>query len=90
MPFRRRRWVICVGVGLGLVWPSSAGAECLHAVVYVTRQGAPPVYVAGQNDPCLAPTGYSQEVFLPVDGGTGGLPTGAPNGFFVDLRVPVP
>lgn len=91
MPFRRGRWAIWLAAaGAVLVPGHQAHAECVYAVVYVTREGDSPLYVVGENDPCLTQTAYTQEVFVPTDGDTGGMPQGAPNGYFVDLRVPVP
>jgi hypothetical protein len=91
VPSRRRRWlvaaltIVAASVSLG-----GARAECVYAEAYVTREGDTPVYVIGENDPCVTPTPWYQEVFLPLDGHQNGLPTGAPNGFLIDLRVPVP
>jgi len=91
MPLRRGRWVVAlVAMSAVLVPGTPADAECVYAVVYVTRENAPPVYVAGENDPCLTPTPWYQEVFVPTDGHIPETPDGVPNGYFVDLRVPVP
>ena len=90
MPFRRGRLVaLLMAVAVFLPAPP-ADAECVHAVVYVTRENDTPVYVVGENDPCLTPTPWYQEITLPSGGHADGMPTGAPNGYFVDLRVPVP
>lgn len=91
MLFRRgSRWIV-LAAGVAVLVPAGpADAECVYAVVYVTREGEPPVYVVGENDPCVTQTDYSQEFFLPLDGTTPGMPAGAPNGYFVDLRIPVP
>ena len=91
MPFRRgRRLLALVAVAAVFVPGQPAGAECVYAVVYVTRENAPPMYLAGENDPCLTPTPWYQEIYVPSDGHVPGTPAGAPNGYFVDLRVPVP
>jgi hypothetical protein len=91
MPFRRGRCLVgFLALAAVFVPARPADAECLYAVVYVTREGDSPVYVVGENDPCLTPTPWYQEITLPSGGHTDGMPTGAPNGYFVDLRVPVP
>jgi hypothetical protein len=67
----------------------AAQAECLYAVVYVSRENAEPLYANGPQG-CVTATDWRQRVFLPSSLGHGGLPDGTPNGYFVDLRVPVP
>lgn len=81
-----------LAAGLGLtVIPAPAGAECVYAVVYVTRVGEEAIYVHGPEG-CIYPTPWNQAVFLP---GHFTLthpapPPGAPNGYFIDIRIPVP
>jgi hypothetical protein len=88
--WRRRLGVVVTVTGVLLIPSARAAGECVHAVVYVTREGEPPVWVAGEQDPCLTPTPWYQEIVFPSDSHNDGMPTGAPNGYFVDLRVPVP
>ena len=66
-----------------------ADAECVHALVYVTRQDQPPIYVLGP-DPCLYETPWHQVVFVPSGLTVTNLPPGTPNGYVVDIRIPVP
>ena len=91
---RRRlktRFLLLAGlVVIGLTLPPTpARAECVYALIYVTREQAPPIYVHGPNG-CVTPTPWYQEVFLPGHLTLTDLPPGAPNGYFVDIRIPVP
>lgn len=64
-----------------------ASADCVYAVVYVTREGDPPVYVSNG---CVQSTPWTWIVSPHSSGWTGGLPQHAPNGYFFDIRVPSP
>ena len=64
-----------------------ASADCVYAVVYVTRQGDPPVYVSNG---CVYSTPWTWFVSPNSNGTTGGLPQHSPNGYFLDIRVPSP
>jgi hypothetical protein len=75
-------------VALSVAVPTTpADAECVYAEVYVTREQAAPVYV---NNGCVVPTPWYQEVFLPGHLTLTNLPPGTPNGYFVDIRIPIP
>lgn len=76
----------------GVMGPAvpQARAECLDAVVYVTRQGDSPVYVHGEHDPCVTQTPWDQTVTYHGELTDTGMPAGSPNGYWFDLHVPVP
>lgn len=82
---------LAVGAGL-LATPAAVGpakADCVYLTAYVTREAASPTYV---NNGCVPHTNtpWLHDVTLsPRYTGTG-HPTGTPNGFVVDLRVPLP
>jgi len=92
-----RRWIsrrtgVAAIVGLALAQGGQvpAAAECLYVDVYVTRQDATPIYPVGPGG-CRASTGWKQRVSVPASYQTVyGLPPGAPNGYYLELRVPVP
>lgn len=91
-----RQWISrCTGVaaivGLALAQggQTPAAAECLYVDFYVTRQDAAPIYPIGPGG-CRASTGWKQRVFVPGYETVTGVPSGTPNGYYLDLRVPVP
>ena len=91
-----RRWIsrrtgVAAFVGLTLAQGGQApvAAECLYVDVYVTRKDATPIYPIGPGG-CRASTGWKQRVFVPSYETVTVVPSGAPNGYYLDLRVPVP
>jgi hypothetical protein len=74
----------------GVASASPAQAECVYAQAYVTREGAPPVYVTGESDPCVAPTDWSWGLLVPGSATKEGMPSGSPNGYGFEVRVPMP
>lgn len=91
--FRSRDAVVVAGLatiaavgGFG----ASAKADCVHAVVYVSRSHSDPVYVYGEHDPCVSQTPWYHAVSLPGYTTLQNLPPGTPNGYFVDIRLPAP
>lgn len=82
--------IVALGLALGLLLPAApAQAECIYAVVYVSREQAAPIYVHGP-DGCVYPTPWNHVVFLPGHFTHTGLPPGTPNGYFIDIRIPIP
>lgn len=79
--------VVALGLGPGA---APASAECVYAEFYVTRANDTPIWVVGENDPCLYPTPWTWGILLPGDSTQGGLPDGTPNGYHRDIRVPLP
>lgn len=77
--------------GVALLTPATpAQAECLYAMVYVSRSQTEPVYVFGP-DPCVQATPWNQVVFVgPSYITLTNLPPGVPNGYYAEVRVPVP
>ncbi len=77
-------------VGIGGAPP--AQADCVYAEVYVTREGDTPIWVAGENDPCITSTPWTWFFVDSVDFTMTltGHPDGAPNGYHRDIRVPLP
>ncbi len=86
-----RGWVaattLAAGLGLGA---APAGADCLYAEFYVTREGESPVHVLGENDPCVTSTYWTWFLLVPGNATQPGLPAGSPNGYHLDVRVPLP
>lgn len=65
-------------------------AECLYLVFYLTRENATPRYV---HNGCVTGTGTSYPHRVTADPEFtqfGVVPNGMPNGFFLDVRVPIP
>lgn len=79
-----------IGIAALIAQPVAASADCVYAEFYVTRQDAPPVWVVGENDPCLTETPWSWGLLLPGDVTKSGLPSGSPNGYHRDIRIPLP
>lgn len=75
-------------VGMGAAPP--AHADCVYAELYVTREGNTPIWVVGENDPCITPTYWTWGVTDDSDFTRTGLPNGTPNGYHYDIRVPLP
>lgn len=67
-----------------------AQADCVYVEAYVTVEGGAPIYVAGEDDPCITETEWTWLTVMPGGVRKGGLPEGTPNGFVVDIRVPSP
>lgn len=67
-----------------------ARADCVYAEFYISRQDADPLWVVGEHDPCLTDTPWSWGLLLPGDVTKTGLPSGAPNGYHHDVRIPLP
>jgi hypothetical protein len=90
---RRARTLALAGlvVALGGLVPATrpAAADCLYLVVYVSREGEAPLYPTGPGG-CVQDTPWAHVVIVPSSFGWDGVPQGAPNGYFVDLRVPLP
>jgi hypothetical protein len=81
----------CVAALAMAAWGAApAGAECVYAEVYVTREGDTPIWLLGENDPCIYATPWTWAVTDHGDLTRSGLPTGAPNGLHHDIRVPSP
>lgn len=94
MSIRRMVGRACVGAG-GLVvaagsMAAPAKADCVYAEAYVTVEGGDPIYLVGENDPCITQTDWGWAVLVPGKMTKGGLPNGTPNGYFIDIRVPSP
>ena len=67
-----------------------AEADCVYVDFHVTTENAPPIYPAG-SDPCRYPTTWPTVVTAsPHFTHTGGKPTGTPNGFNLEVRIPLP
>lgn len=75
-------------VGIGGAPP--ARADCVYAEVYVTREGDTPIWVVGENDPCITSTPWTWQISDDSDLTRTGLPNGTPNGYHRDMRVPLP
>lgn len=84
-----RRLIIIFVTLLWLAAPRPAAAECLYASVYVTRAEADPIYIHGP-DGCVYPTPWEQVFIVPGHLTLTNVPPGAPNGYFVDIRIPFP
>ena len=89
---RMRAWAIAVVLPVAALMIGAAAparAECVYGLAYVERENASTIWVLGP-DPCVYPTSWNQVVFAgPVDVGHG-MPDGAPNRVFVEVRVPIP
>lgn len=79
-----------VVVGIGTAPP--AQADCVYAELYVTREGDTPIWVVGENDPCITPTPWTWFYTENSDftWTLTALPDGAPNGYHYDIRLPLP
>lgn len=88
----KRLFGVGAAAAIGVIGPVApqARAECLDAVVYVTRQGEDPVYLHGESDPCVTQTPWDHTFTHHGEFTDTGMPNGAPNGYWVDLRVPAP
>lgn len=93
---RKRKTVlpalVLVTLVLGALGPDidRAHADCLNAVIYVTRAGEAPTYVHGEHDPCVTETPWNQSYTYHGELTRPGLPLGAPNGYWIDLGIPAP
>jgi len=92
---RGRKMAMRLGIAMAIGTALLAGpaavtpakADCVYLTAYVTRAGATPIYA---HNGCVTGTPWNYAVTAdPRYTGTG-HPTGTPNGFFVDVRVPVP
>jgi hypothetical protein len=91
---RKQSWLARLLVGgllaggllIGLSPPSKA--DCIYVTAYVTRENQDPYYVW---DNCVLPTEWNSS-FEPwvKDERPGIVPTGTPNGFFVQVFIPAP
>jgi hypothetical protein len=88
----RRSIAMLVGTMIGVsgVAVPQARSACVDAEIYVTRQGQDPVFVYGEHDPCVTPTPWNHSFTHHGELTRTGLPDGAPNGYWVDLRIPAP
>ena len=75
-------------VGIGGAPP--ARADCVYAEFYVSREGDTPIWVIGENDPCITSTPWTWGAGGPGDTTQSGLPQGTPNGYYLDIRIPLP
>ena len=93
-PVGSGRLVACGGLAASVLGmgpgASPARAECVYAEVYVTREGDTPIWVVGENDPCIYPTPWTWAVTEQDDATSTNLPPGTPNGYYYDIRVPIP
>lgn len=84
------------GIALvALIGPAAtpAQAECLYLDFWLIIEDT---HDDGVDDPmyvhqgCVTETGEEQRLFVPADYSGHGHPHGTPNGFYLDLRVPIP
>jgi hypothetical protein len=83
------RAVVLATIGW-VAWPHDARAECVYAQVDITVQDGAPIHVLGHPDPCVTETPWKQGAFYTDGFRQTGLPTGSPNGYEADFRVPAP
>lgn len=91
----KRSWLARLLVG-GLVAggllvsqaPPSTAGDCIYVVAYITRENQDPYFVW---DDCVLPTDWNSS-FEPwvKDERPGIVPTGTPNGFYVQVFIPMP
>lgn len=90
---RKRSWFARLLVG-GLVaggllvsQAPPSHADCIWVQAYITRANDTPYYVWNG---CVYPTDWGWGLGPGTGNGASGLPSGTPNGFFVQVKIPVP
>lgn len=83
-------------IALGVIGGTAAmpvKADCLYVDFWLIIEDT---YDDGQDDPlyvhqgCVTETGSEQRLFVPAHYYGHGHPHGTPNGFYMDLRIPIP